>query len=80
MNALNIPARQVLSRRHSPDLDGAYNDGFEPGPRHSMRAVLGRWMVLTWSVVAWTVGSVVLVRAIVTGLIVAGNELRRALA
>jgi hypothetical protein len=56
-------AERLMAERHRPDLDGAFNDGYELGapPKHG--TVL-RWTVVAWCLVAWLIGSCVMVSTI----------------
>jgi len=62
MTTLQPAAELLRAERHRPDLDGAFNDGYELGaqPKHTIL----RWIVVAWCLVAWFVGSCVVVIAI----------------
>ena len=61
-------------RPNRPDLDSAYNDGFEPSPRPKCAST---WMVIVWSFVAWCIGSFVLLEAAANALEVAWAHIKR---
>jgi hypothetical protein len=52
-----------LAKRHRPDLDGAFNDGYELGAQPKHGTVL-RWTVVAWCLVALLIGSYVMVSTI----------------
>ena len=67
MGTLRIPAAHPELRHGEPDLEGAFNDGYELSPERAGTA-LRRWAVLGWSVVAWCVGSFVMVETVISGI------------
>jgi hypothetical protein len=56
-------AERLMAERHRPDLDGAFNDGYELGAQPKHGTVL-RWAVVAWCFVACLIGSCVMVSAI----------------
>jgi hypothetical protein len=60
MTTLQPTAQLLRAERHRPDLDGAFNDGYELGAQPKHGTVL-RWTVVAWCLVAWIIGSCVLV-------------------
>jgi hypothetical protein len=64
MTTLQPTAEGLMAERHRPDLDGAFNDGYELGaqPKHGM--VL-RWTIVGWCLVAWFIGGCVMVSTII---------------
>jgi hypothetical protein len=66
MMTLQHTAERSMAERHRPDLDGAFNDGYELGtqPKHTIL----RWTVVAWCLVAWFIGSWVMVSAIFSTL------------
>jgi hypothetical protein len=64
MTTLQHTAERLIAERDRPDLDGAFNDGYELGalPKHG--TVL-RWTVVAWCLVALFIGSYVIVDTII---------------
>ena len=67
MGTLRIPSAHQEFRREPPDLEGAFNDGYELTAEPS-GAALRRWAVIGWSVVAWCVGTFMMVESLISGI------------
>jgi hypothetical protein len=61
MNALQFTHSDTDSR--SPDLESAFNDGFQ-NAANSVSAALVRWLVILWVMTTVAVGTFVIARAI----------------
>ncbi len=61
MNAAHLTHSHV--DRRSPDLEGAFNDGFQSAA-NSITAALLRWLVILWVVTTLGVGTFVIARGI----------------
>jgi hypothetical protein len=64
MTTLQPTAESLMAEHHRPDLDGAFNDGYELGAQPKHGTVL-RWTVVAWCLVAWFIGSCVIVSTII---------------
>jgi hypothetical protein len=61
MNALHFTDSDTDG--HSPDLESAFNDGFQSSA-NSVSAALLRWLVILWAITTLAVGTFVIARAI----------------
>ena len=61
MNAMHFSHSNVNDR--SPDLESAFNDGFQSAA-NSVSAALVRWLVILWAITTLAVGTFVIARAI----------------
>jgi len=64
MTTLQPTAERLMAERHRPDLDGAFNDGYELGAQPQHGTIL-RWTVVAWCLVAWLIGSWVMVSTVI---------------
>lgn len=64
MTTLQHFAERLMTNRHRPDLDGAFNDGYELGAEPTHVSIL-RWIAVAWCLVALFIGSWVMVKAII---------------
>jgi hypothetical protein len=61
MNAIHFTHSDRDQR--SPDLEGAFNDGFQSAA-NSVTAALLRWLVILWAITTLAVGTFVIARAL----------------
>jgi hypothetical protein len=63
MTILQFASADLLETRRHPDLDSAFNDGYQLAPR-SKKVIFLQWTIFSWCIAALLIGTAVMIGAL----------------